>query len=128
VQYLQYKQTVLQAVQDVEDALIAVKTEQTRHARLEVAVRDLTKAESLAVQLNESGTTEFKDVLDAQSDLYSAQLELAQSALLLNLNYIDLCQALGGGWFGDEPVMAEDTVKQAAKPEGIKEDGIKPTN
>jgi outer membrane protein TolC len=86
------------------------------------------KAESLAVQLNESGTTEFKDVLDAQADLYGAELELAGSALLLNINYIQLCQALGGGWFGDEPVMAEDTITLAAKPEGIPDDGIKPTN
>jgi outer membrane protein, multidrug efflux system len=128
VAYLQYKQTVLSAVQDVEDALIAVRTEQTRHSKLLVAVSDLTKAEALARQLNESGTTEFKDVLDAQASLYSAELELAGSALQLNMNYIALCQSLGGGWFGDEPVMAEDTVLQASKPEGIADDGIKPTN
>lgn len=113
LQYLQYRQTILQAVQDVDDALIALKTEQVRHAKLEVAVSDLTKAESLAVQLNESGTTEFKDVLDAQASLYAAELELATSSLLLNIDYVALCQALGGGWFGDEPVMAEDTVKKA---------------
>jgi multidrug efflux system outer membrane protein len=115
VAYLTYKQTVITAVQDVEDALVAVRTEQDRHAKLEIAVRDLTKAESLARQLNESGTTEFKNVLDAQASLYSAQLQLAASSLLVNVNYVALCQALGGGWFGDEPVMAEDTVKLASK-------------
>ena len=128
IAYLNYKQTVLSAVQDVEDALIAVRSEQIRHAKLQVAVADLTRAEALARQLNESGTTEFKDVLDAQADLYSAELELAGSALQLNIDYIALCQALGGGWFGDEPVMAEDTITLAAKPEGIPDDGIKPTN
>jgi NodT family efflux transporter outer membrane factor (OMF) lipoprotein len=111
IAYLQYKQTVLTAVQDVEDAMIAVRAEQERHARLTKAVADLTKAEALARQLNESGTTEFKDVLDAQADLYNAELSLAQSTQQVNLNYVALCQALGGGWFGDEPVMSEDTIK-----------------
>jgi NodT family efflux transporter outer membrane factor (OMF) lipoprotein len=128
IAYLQYKQAVLQAVQDVENALVAVKAEQERHARLTKAVADLTRAEQLAVQLNESGTTEFKDVLDAQSDLYGAELELAQSTQQVNLNYVALSQALGGGWFGDEPVMAEDTITLAAKPQGIPDDGIKPAN
>ncbi|MDB5525647.1 MAG: efflux transporter outer rane subunit [Rhizobium sp.] len=113
LQYLQYRQTILFAVQDVEDALIAVRSEQTRHSRLSVAVAELTKAESLARQLNESGTTEFKDVLDAQSALYSAQLQLAISALQVQINYVALCQSLGGGWYGDEPVMKEDTIKLA---------------
>jgi NodT family efflux transporter outer membrane factor (OMF) lipoprotein len=128
IAYLQYKQAVLNAVQDVDNALIAVKAEQERHARLTKAVADLTRAEQLAVQLNESGTTEFKDVLDAEADLYAAELELAQSTQQVNLNYVALSQALGGGWFGDEPVMAEDTITLAAKPEGIPDDGIKPAN
>lgn len=121
IAYLQYKQTVLQAVQDVENAMVAVKAEQERHARLTKAVADLNKAEALAVQLNESGTTEFKDVLDAQAALYSAELELAQSTQQVNLNYVALCQALGGGWFGDEPVMSEDTIRVFNEPTyGIK--------
>jgi multidrug efflux system outer membrane protein len=104
---------VLVAVREVEDALIALTSERTRHSRLSVAVADLTKAESLARQLNESGTTEFSDVLDAQASLYSAQLQLAQSQLQLALDYVELCQALGGGWAGEEPVMTENTLALA---------------
>jgi multidrug efflux system outer membrane protein len=113
IQYLAYRQTVLVAVREVEDALIALTSERTRHSRLSVAVADLTKAESLARQLNESGTTEFSDVLDAQASLYSAQLQLAQSQLQLALDYVELCQALGGGWAGEEPVMTENTLALA---------------
>jgi multidrug efflux system outer membrane protein len=113
IQYLAYRQTVLVAVREVEDALIALTSERTRHSRLSVAVADLTKAESLARQLNESGTTEFSDVLDAQASLYSAQLQLAQSQLQLAFDYVELCQALGGGWAGEEPVMTENTLALA---------------
>ena len=109
LQYLAYRQTVLLAVQDVEDAMIALRSEQRRNAQLAIAVSEYSKAEALARQLNDAGTTEFSDVLDAQSLLYSAQLQYASSSLLLATNYVDLCQALGGGWDGDEPLLAENT-------------------
>jgi len=107
IQYLAYRQAVLTAVQDVEDALIALKAEQRRNAQLAIAVSEYSKAEALARQLNDAGTTEFSDVLLAQASLYSAQLQYAASSMLLATNYVDLCQALGGGWSGDEPIMAE---------------------
>jgi multidrug efflux system outer membrane protein len=108
IQYLEYRQTVLNAVADVENAVIAVRAEQRRDAQLLIAVREYAKAEVLARQLNDAGTTEFSDVLDAQSSLYSAQLQQAASAVLVATNYVALCQALGGGWAGNEPVMDED--------------------
>lgn len=108
IQYLAYRQAVLTAVQDVEDSMIALKAEQRRNAQLAIAVSEYSKAEALARQLNDAGTTEFSDVLLAQASLYSAQLQYAASSMLLATNYVDLCQALGGGWSGDEPVMADN--------------------
>lgn len=101
-QYLAYRQTVIEAVRQVEDAMVALRQEQIRYSRLSMAVNELTRAEQLARELNNAGTTEFKDVLDAQAASYSAQLQLADSQLQLNINYILLCQALGGGWGGEE--------------------------
>jgi multidrug efflux system outer membrane protein len=101
-QYLSYRQTVIEAVRQVEDAMVALRQEQVRYSRLATAVSELTRAEQLARELNNAGTTEFKDVLDAQASLYSAQLQLAVSQYQLSLNYITLCQALGGGWAGED--------------------------
>ena len=56
----------------------------------------------MARELNNAGTTEFKDVLDAQAALYSAHLQAADSQLQLNINYILFCQALDGGWAGED--------------------------
>lgn len=112
IQYLAYRQTVLDAVQDVENAMYSVRAEQRRAAQLAIAVDQYGQAEGLAKQLNDAGTTEFSDVLDAQSALYSAQLQYATSSLLAATNYADLCAALGGGWDGYEPVK-EEPVKEA---------------
>ncbi|MDO6965723.1 efflux transporter outer membrane subunit [Rhizobium alvei] len=105
--YLTYRETVIAAVGEVEDALVALKYERDRNGKLAVAVSELRKAEALARQLYTSGSAEFSDVLDAQDSLYSAELQLASSSLQLAVNYVVLCQALGGGWDGDEPVKNE---------------------
>ena len=101
-QYLAYRQTVIEAVREVEDAMVALRQEQLRYSRLATAINELTRAEQLARELNNAGTTEFSDVLDAQAALYSAQLQLADSQMQLNINYILLSQALGGGWGGED--------------------------
>lgn len=101
-QYLAYRQTVITAVREVEDAMVALRQEQIRYSRLSTAVNELTRAETLARELNNAGTTEFKDVLDSQASLYNAQLQMADSQLQLNINYVLLCQALGGGWGGED--------------------------
>ncbi|MGV3552661.1 efflux transporter outer membrane subunit [Rhizobium sp.] len=109
-QYLSYRQTVITAVREVEDAMVALRQEQQRYSRLATAVAELSRAEQLARELNNAGTTEFKDVLDAQTSLYNAQLQLADSQLQLNINYILLCQALGGGWGGENAEAFEVEV------------------
>ena len=109
-QYLAYRQTVITAVREVEDAMVALRQEQIRFSRLSSAVSELTRAEQLARELNNAGTTEFKDVLDAQASLYNAQLQLADSQLQLNINYVLLCQALGGGWGGEDAEAYEVVV------------------
>lgn len=108
IQYLAYKSAVLTAVQDVENALVALRKEREHYSRLSVAVNEYRRALELAQQLYDAGNTEFSDVLTAQGSLYSAELQLAQSSQQLALNYIALCQALGGGWAGDEPVLASN--------------------
>jgi len=101
-QYLAYRQTVIEAARQVEDAVVALQQEQKRASRLATAVAEFTKAEQLARELNNAGTTEFSDVLDAQESLYGAQLQLAETSKQLNINYVALCQALGGGWAGED--------------------------
>ncbi len=40
----------------------------------------------------------FLEVLDAERQLFAAEIELSQSRLERILGYVDLYRALGGGW------------------------------
>jgi outer membrane protein, multidrug efflux system len=97
-QYLAYRETVLGAVRDVEDALVAYGREKSRRASLAASVAAYTKASQLSKQLYESGSATYSELLSAQAAQQSAEDALAQSDAQLALDYIGLAKALGGGW------------------------------
>jgi len=93
-----YRQTVLDALADVENALIASAKEQERRDSLVEVVAANRKAVELATQLYSEGETDFLSVLDAQRSLYSSEDALVQSTKTVSTNLIALFKALGGGW------------------------------
>jgi multidrug efflux system outer membrane protein len=97
-EYLGYRETVLGAVRDVEDALVAYSRERSRRASLAASVAAYTRAAELSKTLYEGGSATYSELLSAQSAQQSAENSLAQSDAQLALNYIGLAKALGGGW------------------------------
>ena len=95
--FIVYQQTVLSALQEVENALIASEKEQVRYQALTEAVAANRKAVELSTILYTSGQTDFLNVLIAQRSLYSAEDAQVQSAGTLSTNLIALYKALGGG-------------------------------
>jgi NodT family efflux transporter outer membrane factor (OMF) lipoprotein len=93
-----YRKTVLTAIQDVENALIAYTREQEHHKALIDSVTANRKAVEISTQLYVEGQTEFISVLDAQRSLYSSEDSLVQSSRTLSTDLIALYKALGGGW------------------------------
>ena len=100
---LTYKKTVLTAIQDVENALIAYTNEQEHHKSLIDAVAANRKAVDLSTQLYVEGQTDFLSVLVAQGSLYSSEDALVQSTRNLSTDLIALYKALGGGWDNTSP-------------------------
>jgi NodT family efflux transporter outer membrane factor (OMF) lipoprotein len=96
--YLAYQKTVLIALQDVENALIAFAKEEEHRESLNAAVTANTKAVDLSMQLYTQGQTDFLNVLNAQRSLYLAQDALVQSQREMATLLIALYKALGGGW------------------------------
>jgi len=96
--FIAYRQTVLAALEEVEDALIASEKEQERRHALVEALDANRKAVDLATQLYSQGQTDFLSVLDAQRSLYSSEDALAQSTRTVSTNLVALYKALGGGW------------------------------
>jgi NodT family efflux transporter outer membrane factor (OMF) lipoprotein len=107
-----YEATVLTALQDVENALVAYANEQGRRDSLAVAMKAAQSAFELARFQYSSGLVGFQTVLDTQQSLLLVQDQLAVSEAKVTSNLISLYKALGGGW---TPLPAPSkAVKQTA--------------
>jgi NodT family efflux transporter outer membrane factor (OMF) lipoprotein len=95
---LAHQKTVLTALQEVENSLVAFAQEQQHRQLLEQAVKANTKALDLATQLYTVGTTDFLSVIVAQQSLLSSQDALVQSNQAVAADLVALYNALGGGW------------------------------
>jgi outer membrane protein TolC len=96
-----YQRTVLTALQEVENALIASTKEEEHRVELSRAVTYNLKAVDLATRLYTQGQTDFLSVLDAQRSLFLTEDQLASSTGTVLTNLVALYKALGGGW-GEE--------------------------
>jgi NodT family efflux transporter outer membrane factor (OMF) lipoprotein len=107
-----YEATVLTALKDVEDALVAYANEQIREKSLAEALKAGQSAFELARDQYASGLVNFQTVLDTQQSLLSAQDQLAASQAKVTSNLISLYKGLGGGWAptNTTPVVAEKSV------------------
>jgi multidrug efflux system outer membrane protein len=95
---LEYKQTVLTALQDVESALIGYAKDQQHRTALSAAVKSDRTAVELSRLLYTAGETEFLNLLTAQRNLYASEDALTQSDRAVDTDLIALYKALGGGW------------------------------
>lgn len=107
-----YEQTVLRALEEVQNALVAYGQEKMRRDRLLEAVDASQRAVDLVETQYLSGLTNFQNFLDSQRSLFRQQDELAQSAGQVRNNLIALNRALGGGW---SPSRAQVTAAAAGE-------------
>jgi outer membrane protein TolC len=96
--FVTYQQTVLGALQDVENALVAFQGEQQHLQSLGEAVAADRKAVDLSMRLYQEGMTDFLNVLTAQRTLYADESTLTQSRETLGADLVAVYKALGGGW------------------------------
>ncbi|QIB34658.1 efflux transporter outer membrane subunit [Ancylobacter pratisalsi] len=110
--FIAYRSTVLTALQDVENASVALRQEQRRNRSLAASAKSYRQAASLARTLYQSGSSSFLDVLDAERSLYSAEDAQLQSRVAITSDYIALNKALGGGWSGAVDTQAPEVHDQ----------------
>ncbi len=104
--YLQYRQTVLQALRDVEDALVQVDAERSRRVVLMRAVGDADASLHAITAQYRSGFVAQDAVLNAEAQLLSTREQVATSDAQLRQQTIALAKALGGGWEAAVPASA----------------------
>jgi NodT family efflux transporter outer membrane factor (OMF) lipoprotein len=95
---LAYESTVLTALSDVENALIAVQRTAERLVVLDRAISAARQAEKLANQQYEAGQVDLLSVLEAQRTLLSLEVQQVATRGDQTSAHIQLYKALGGGW------------------------------
>jgi multidrug efflux system outer membrane protein len=105
--YLNYENTVLKGVEDVENSLATVRYEGDRRSALEVAVSSSQETVDLVNQNYKEGLIDFQNVLDAERTIASNQDSLAVSQGQIAAGYVSLFKALGGGTKMKTPEVAK---------------------
>ncbi len=111
-----YRATVLTALQDVEDALIALRGDRQRLLSLQRAADAAGNAALLARQRYSSGLVDFQTVLDTQRTQLTTQQSVAVARTDLASDHVRLYKALGGGWRADD---VGDTVSNTPASEPV---------
>jgi outer membrane protein, multidrug efflux system len=105
---LQYRKTVLGALQEVEDGLSNLHEDVLRTAALEDSVTSDQKALAVDVDAYKHGLLTYISVLTLQIQTVQAQQQLAQAVLAQSIDLVKLYKALGGGWQDAPPAHAEN--------------------
>lgn len=93
-----YEAAILTALEDVENALVALGNSMQREAALRTAAEAARNAALLARQRYTSGLIDFQPVLDTERTLLSIEDNLAATQAESASSLIQLYKALGGGW------------------------------
>lgn len=93
-----YEQTVLTALREVSDAIVAVRATRDQLAAQDVQLRALRRAFELAERRYDSGVSSYLEVLDAQRSLFEAELAATSAEQAHLASAVQLYRALGGSW------------------------------
>jgi multidrug efflux system outer membrane protein len=93
-----YQKTIAGAFRDVSNALIALNKQRVYREQQEKLVAAAQDATRLARLRYEGGSTAYLEVLTTDTNLFSAQLNLATAQQGEALGLVQLYSALGGGW------------------------------
>ncbi|MGE9295530.1 MAG: TolC family protein [Puniceicoccales bacterium] len=108
---LNYQLTVLEALEEVENAMVGYNEYRIRQGFLEGAEKATESAVELVTTQYENGLTDFNNVLDMQRALYEQQNHLVSSQTDSLRSVVALYKALGGGW---KPYTDTEVIEDAA--------------
>jgi NodT family efflux transporter outer membrane factor (OMF) lipoprotein len=108
-----WRETVLQASREVEDAIVALDGARRQDAILEQTVAVAERATEVANLRFKEGFADYQRVLDAQTALFSQQGRLVTGKSNKAAALVSLYLALGGGWQvrAGESLVPESTIE-----------------
>jgi NodT family efflux transporter outer membrane factor (OMF) lipoprotein len=98
LQLVNYRRTIISAVQEVDTALDAYAAQQDRLKNLGDAMVAGQRAVDLATERYNRGLTDFLNVVDAERQFDDLQLQYAVAQVAQGEQFVQLYKSLGGGW------------------------------
>lgn len=95
-----YRQTVLSALQDVENQLVTLRVLGRQHELRQLASTAADDAEERVFNQYREGLVAYSDVVTAQTTALTDRISLSQAQRDLQTTTVALIQAVGGGWDG----------------------------
>ncbi|WP_353230518.1 efflux transporter outer membrane subunit [Novosphingobium sp.] len=106
--FASYKQTVLTALEDTENAVVALRSANLRQTQFDLAQQSATNSAVLARQQYRSGLIDYASLLITENLLISARNGVAQARHDRAAALVQLFAALGGGWTDQDAVSGQD--------------------
>jgi NodT family efflux transporter outer membrane factor (OMF) lipoprotein len=101
-----YRKTILNAVQQVDTSLDAYAAQQQRLEKLTTAMVAGQRAVDLSTARYNRGLTDFLNVVDAERQFYDLQEQYAEAQVAQGEQFVQLYTSLGGGWENYQAVPA----------------------
>jgi outer membrane protein, multidrug efflux system len=95
-----YRQTLLVALREVEDALVDLKGLARSRTALQGALDSSRETRRLSLERYDKGLTSYLDVVDSDRTVLRTRLALSQIEAQQRVTLAALAKALGGGWSG----------------------------
>jgi multidrug efflux system outer membrane protein len=95
---LEYQKAILNSLKDVSNSLVTYKETREHREEQTEEVKSAADAARLARLRYSGGNTSYLEVLTTDTDLYAAQLLLAQAQQQEAVSLVQVYVALGGGW------------------------------
>ena len=108
-----YQQVIQKAFAEVDNSLIAISKLRTQLQDEQAQVKALQRYLDLATLRYRNGYSDYLTVVDAERNLYTAQLQYVQDQGTLYTALISLYAALGGGWVNQAAQLTAPPVKTA---------------
>jgi multidrug efflux system outer membrane protein len=109
-----YEKTVLIALEETENALVAYSRGREHMALLDSSRQASERAAQLARLRYEEGASDFLDELDAERSQLTAEDQFAEAQIEVATSLVALYKALDGGWLPEMPARQAATVPVAA--------------
>jgi NodT family efflux transporter outer membrane factor (OMF) lipoprotein len=108
---VQYRESVIQAAREVEDAMAGYIGSQEQDAILTETVQSARRSTELSMIRYQEGFADYQRVLDAQQALFGQQQRYVQNKGFAIRSLIAVYKALGGGWQDGSAAFVDEATK-----------------